>query len=103
MADDDLESPLTRHFLDIGKRFSRLMGWGSIDRCNCLIRQSEGADQDPAIRKGKGRDARFYTPEGHEIACVVSFEDMPSDMIMRRMKERSEEYIGHIFGPFSRS
>lgn len=93
--------PIMERIVEIGWRFSRLMGWGFIERCNCLVRQTESAVQAPAIRKGKGPNARFFTPDGHEIAPVVSFEDMPSDMIARRMRDRGEEYVGHIFGPFS--
>lgn len=99
MMSDDLDSPFTQYFLEVGKHFSRLMGRGSIERCNCMIRQSVGGYQAPAIRKGKGRNAKFYTPEGREIAPVTSFEDMASAVIMKMMDERGEEYIGHMFGP----
>ena len=100
MQSDDLDGPITQHFLEVGKRFSRLMGWGSVERCNCMVRQSINGDSSPAIRKGKGKNAKFFTPEGYEIAPVVRFEEMSGAMIIKTMKARGEEYIGHIFGPF---
>ena len=93
----DTDDPITHHFLEVGKRFSKLMGSGLVQRCNCMVRQSQGSDQLPAIRKGRGRNAKFFTPEGYEIASVVSYEDMSADAIMKLLNQRGEEYIGKMF------
>lgn len=91
---------MSDYFAELGKFFSKLMARGSIERCNCMIRQRIGSDQLPAIRRGKGSDAKFFTPQGDEIESVVSFEDMHPNVIAKLMKDRGEEYIGHMFGPF---
>ena len=92
---ESVNDPLTQHFLDVGAKFSGLMGWGSIQKCNCMIRYGAEESQTPAVRKGK----HFFTPEGYEIAPPTSYEDMPSTTIIKMMKDRGEVYIGHIFGP----
>jgi hypothetical protein len=94
------DDPIVDYIIETGWRFAKLIGAGSIQRCNCMIRQGLHDEQSPAIRRGKGRNAKFFTPEGDEILPVVSHEDMSSDVIMKRMKERGEVYIGHLFGPF---
>jgi hypothetical protein len=100
VIDDD---PFTEHFMSVGKHFSALMGWGSIEKCNCLVRYGSSDEQTPAIRRGEGKNAKFFTPEGCEIAKPTSWENMPGTMIARRMKERGEVYIGHMFTSFGSS
>lgn len=80
-----------RH-LEMGREWDRLMAIGSLERCNCMVRYSNGP-QTPAIRKGK----HFTTPEGESIVPPDSFEDMRYQDIIRAMKCRNEIYIGHVF------
>ena len=96
---DEPDDPITEHFMSVGKYFSALMGWGSIEKCNCMVRYGTSETQSPARREGKGRNAKFFTPEGDEIAAPTSYEDMSPNLIVKLMKERGEIYIGHMFGP----
>ena len=95
------DDPILQHFVETGARFSALQGWGSIEKCNCVVRYGDSDYQMPAVRRGKGKNAKFFTPEGHEIQQPSSFEDMKSRAIIKRMRANNEIYIGHIFGPFS--
>jgi hypothetical protein len=92
-----MQDPIMQHFIELGARFSKLQGWAAIERCNCMIRYGDQNSQSPAIRRRSGKTARFFTPEGHELACPDSFEDMLSGDIIRLMQARGEEYIGHLF------
>lgn len=89
------DDPITEHFMRVGKTFSALQGWGAVERCNCMVRYGTG-EPICAIRKGKGHNAKFFTPEGEEIETPTSFEDMKPSQIIAIMKERGEVYIGHI-------
>src|SRR5271168_4807141 len=82
------DDPVMEHFLEVGKYFSRLQGWGSIvNKCNCMVRYgTSGGDQLPAVRKGRGKNAKFYTPEGDEIVQPTSYEDMPGVQIAKLMQ-----------------
>ena len=100
MAEFD-DDPVLQHLVETGARFSALQGWGSIEKCNCLVRYGGSDYQSPAVRKGKGKNAKFFTPEGYEIEKPQSFEDMEPEVIVKRMRANNEIYIGHIFGPFT--
>lgn len=83
------------YFLALGKKYDLMIREAQIDKCNCMVRYNGGA-QLPAVRRGK----QFFSPEGDEITCPDSFENMDRHAIRSLMAERGEVYIGHMFGAF---
>lgn len=75
----------------LGRAYESEMGKASIEKCNCMIRYTDGP-QMPAIKRGKA----FFTPEGDEIVRPGSYELMHFNQIRRLMKANNEIYVGHV-------